>query len=243
MSAIGSFLGPPLATFVTGFFVDLCGKRSDFTVPIICLFKAVICIPMMYMIFGQFGNFELAIFGMFGDFFLCAGWDSCIMHFLLSVLEPHIRYLGINMIIILNILDNMISPIIAGSIDLALGITEVHAKGLVYFWMMFVPLIICVPFFFLAGVFISKRHKSLNLDEEERFLEHKKRSHLIKSVYSDSSIVNAPAYAQMDRLFHERVFSKSVKQKHRSVFKQNIYTAMTHISESEEKLVLSHDFG
>ena len=52
LSAVGSLIGGPTSTFITGFFVDMFGAKSEMTIPIICIVKSVIDVPLQYMIFG-----------------------------------------------------------------------------------------------------------------------------------------------------------------------------------------------
>lgn len=72
-------MGGPCATFITGFFVDMFGAKSEMTIPIICIVKSIIDIPLQFMIFGQYGNFWVAISGLILEYFLAKGWTSSAM--------------------------------------------------------------------------------------------------------------------------------------------------------------------
>lgn len=49
LTATASFLGGPFTTFITGVLVDYFDKRSEMTIPMICLSKALIDVPMLML--------------------------------------------------------------------------------------------------------------------------------------------------------------------------------------------------
>jgi hypothetical protein len=50
-AALSSFMGGPFSTFLTGCLIDYFGPKSEMTIPIICVCKAIMAIPVNMMIF------------------------------------------------------------------------------------------------------------------------------------------------------------------------------------------------
>jgi hypothetical protein len=46
------------------------------TTPLICIFKAIIDVPLLGMMFLQQGNFNLTMVGVIGEYFFAKGWTS-----------------------------------------------------------------------------------------------------------------------------------------------------------------------
>lgn len=99
--AMGTCIGGPFATAVTGSVVDYFYNKSQMTIPWVCIVKALIEVPFMYMIYGQDVNFKLSISGVYCEYFLAKGWTSAAMLILSTVVDPSISYLGITMFIII----------------------------------------------------------------------------------------------------------------------------------------------
>jgi Na+/melibiose symporter-like transporter len=45
-TAVGSFIGNPLSTFITGAIIDYFGPKTEYIVPLLCIIKSILCIPM-----------------------------------------------------------------------------------------------------------------------------------------------------------------------------------------------------
>lgn len=154
LSSIGTFVGGPLATFLTGMFVNAFQDKTEMTIPMICIIKSLIEIPFMWMIFGQQTQFYLAIGGIYCEYFLAKGWTSSAMLILSRVVDPEIAYLGINTFIVLGVINQAITPQIIAKI---LGnkefkvVEDSHESGMILFYACTIPLLLCCPFFYIAG--------------------------------------------------------------------------------------------
>lgn len=87
LAAVGSAVGGPCATFMTGLFVDIFQKRTEMTMPMVCILKTLIQIPLTWFVFGQ-DNFALAMVGVYGEYFLAKGWTSAALLILGNVVDP-----------------------------------------------------------------------------------------------------------------------------------------------------------
>jgi hypothetical protein len=110
LSSIGTLVGGPLATLLTGVFVDMFQSRSEMTIPMICIIKSLMEVPFMWMIFGQVTQFYVAIGGIYCEYFLAKGWTSSAMLILSRVVDPEISYLGINSFIVLSTINYSVTP-------------------------------------------------------------------------------------------------------------------------------------
>lgn len=88
LSAVGSLFGGPIATLITGMFVDAFAHRSEMIIPMICIIKSLVEAPFSFMVFGQLGNFYVAMAGIYGEYFLSKGWTSSAMLILTNVVDP-----------------------------------------------------------------------------------------------------------------------------------------------------------
>ena len=52
LTSIGTLVGGPVATFLTGVVVDFFYAKSEMTIPWVCIIKSLMEIPFMYMVFG-----------------------------------------------------------------------------------------------------------------------------------------------------------------------------------------------
>lgn len=86
-AAVGSAVGGPVATFMTGFFVDIFQKRTEMTMPMVCILKTLVQIPLTWFVFGQ-SNFTVAMVGVYGEYFLAKGWTSAALLVLGNVVDP-----------------------------------------------------------------------------------------------------------------------------------------------------------
>lgn len=67
------------------------------TIPMLCLVKAVIDIPCLFMIFYQQSNFTIGIAGVFLQYFFAKGWTSAAILILKTVVDPSIAPLSVSM--------------------------------------------------------------------------------------------------------------------------------------------------
>lgn len=148
------------------------------TIPIICISKSLVELPFMYMVFGQQLYFYLAIGGIYCEYFFAKGWTSSAILILSRVVDPEISYLGINTFIVLSVLNNAVTPIV---IHLILGKTlgfatgDAHISKTAGFYVLIalcVPLVICCPFFWVAGkTMVKKQQTAVNEGKENKSLQ------------------------------------------------------------------------
>jgi len=62
---MGTVIGGVLANFVSGMIVDIFESKSEMTIPMICVVKALIDIPFCIMTYFQHKNFTLSILGIY----------------------------------------------------------------------------------------------------------------------------------------------------------------------------------
>jgi hypothetical protein len=63
-TAIGSFVGGLFSTFTSGLIVDFFEKRSEMTIPMLCVIKALIDLPLCVMTYYQQQNFWVSLIGV-----------------------------------------------------------------------------------------------------------------------------------------------------------------------------------
>lgn len=63
----------PIFALLQSFIMDWMNKKTNITVPLVLLFKAVAEIVSNYLIFYQRGSFNLAVAGLYIDFSLTKG--------------------------------------------------------------------------------------------------------------------------------------------------------------------------
>lgn len=164
---MASFIGAPIATLITGFIVDYYGPKSEMTIPIILVLKALVELPFNIMTFYQQENFDLAMYGIYFEFFLAKGWTSCAILALKTVVDPSISYLGISMFIIVQCLNQMVAANIMAYIIRIFDLNPIDNQlyyGYLVTAMTTIPCLLCCPFFLCAGVLMVKKRKKLEAE-------------------------------------------------------------------------------
>lgn len=184
LASIATFVGGPLATFLTGMFVDAFQEKSMMTIPMICIIKSLMEVPFMWMIFGQQKTFYLAVGGLYCEYFLAKGWTSSAMLILTRVVDPEISYLGINTFIMLGSLNNAITPNILTAIIGDLHFEDNSGEiGDILFYMCVVALVTCCPFFYLAGkALVKKQNQAIKEGKTRRATLNQKNTRNIYTI-------------------------------------------------------------
>ena len=110
ITAVGQFVGTFFANIMSALIVDKFGKNV-MTTPLICVFKALIDLPLICMIFLQQGNFSLCMGGILGEYFFAKGWTSPTVLMLQTVVHPSIKGITVAMFLFFSTLVGAISPV------------------------------------------------------------------------------------------------------------------------------------
>lgn len=90
LTATASFVGGLVSTLLTGVAIDFFNKRSEMTIPMIIMCKALVDIPFLIMTYNQQDSFVFSILGVYGEYFLAKGWTSAAILVLKTVVDPSI---------------------------------------------------------------------------------------------------------------------------------------------------------
>ena len=90
LSGVGFFVGTFMANIMSAAIVEKCGDNV-MTTPLIAVFKAIIDIPLLGMIYLQQDSFKLAMAGILGEFLFAKGWTSPVLLMLQTVVDPSIK--------------------------------------------------------------------------------------------------------------------------------------------------------
>ena len=128
------------------------------------------------MTFFQQSDFKISMIGIFLEFFLAKGWPSCAILSLKTVVDPTISYLGISMFIIVQCLNQMVASNVMAHLvnkfDVSPSSKDPDVRqqyGYIMTAMTTIPCLICVPFFFIAGLKMRqiKKGQEKGLKKEE----------------------------------------------------------------------------
>jgi sugar phosphate permease len=153
LSGIGSFIGGPLSTLISGIVIDYF--QSEMTIPMLCLLKAFIDIPFQFMIFFQQKYFYLSIAGIYGEYFFSKGWTAPAILILKTVVDPSIASLSVSMFLLTANLNAMISARTMGYIVETYNIhpsSSPERFGYLITAMTSIPCLLCAPFFLISGL-------------------------------------------------------------------------------------------
>ena len=101
IASIGSLIGGPLTTFISGVLIEYFEKRTEMTIPMLILLKALIEIPLNIASFSQNTMFYLSTGGVIGEYFFAKGWTAPAILVLKTVVDPSISGLGVAMFLLI----------------------------------------------------------------------------------------------------------------------------------------------
>jgi hypothetical protein len=108
-AALSSMVLGIISTFLTGAVIDYFGSKSEMTVPLMIVFRCVMSIPTITMVFYQQKSFGLAMAGIHIDNLFVIGWGSSASYMLRNIVDPKIAYLGVSMFMLLANFNSLLS--------------------------------------------------------------------------------------------------------------------------------------
>lgn len=155
LTAIASFVGGLFSTFTAGLIIDYFEPRSEMTIPMLCLIKAVIDIPFLLMTYFQQSSFIISELGIFLQYFFAKGWTSAAILILKTVVDPSIASLSISMFMLTASLVSTIAAISMGNLAKSNNLNPVEtptAYGELITFFTVVPTVLSIPFFYYSGL-------------------------------------------------------------------------------------------
>lgn len=155
-AAVSSFVAGLVSTTICGIIVDYFGPKSDMTIAYLCMAKAVLDIPMMFLIFFQQDNFALSMVGIHMHNLIGQGWSSSAILMLKTISDPRVSYLAISFFLVLtSICSVCVSLSTATFIDIfdMDSIETPKEFGILLTFQTALPLFICLPFFYYSGLY------------------------------------------------------------------------------------------
>lgn len=169
-AALAAFMGGPISTFISGAIVDHFGKKTDMIIPIICVTKSLISIPIGMLMFYQQRSFLLAMVGIYLEVTIGRGWGSSATFMLRNVVDKEIQYLGVSLFLILMCLQTMVTAEVlayfVNTFDLSPLTTPREYGNLVTSCCVF-PLLLSAPFFLYSGFVLRRINRAKRADVVE----------------------------------------------------------------------------
>ena len=151
---MGTVIGGVLANLVSGVIVDSCESKSEMTIPMICVIKALIDVPFCFMTYFQHKNFTLAIFGIYLQLIFAKGWTAPAILILKTVVDPAVSNLSVAMFLFFQTIVYSGSASAMGYISTKFEVdplTKPDEYGWLITAMTVVPCLLSVPFFLASG--------------------------------------------------------------------------------------------
>ena len=156
------------------------------TIPLLCVVKSALDIPMMFLIFFQQKSFTLSMVGIHMHNFIGQGWSSSAILMLKTISDPRVSYLGISFFLVLTSLCSVCVSLSTATLIDIFDLDSINTPekfGTLLTFQTAVPLCICLPFFYYSGLaFKAKKQSEQQLRQSavDRVLESKKMSAFIK---------------------------------------------------------------
>jgi len=128
--------------------------KYHMTKPLLCLFKSVVDIPCLCMIYLQQGSFIVSVVGLICQYTFGKGWSGPAISMLQTVVPPQIKGTAVAMFMFFSAILSSFTSIIIGGVTTSFNLSPEDTPrqyGLVIALMVISPSIISIPFFYLAG--------------------------------------------------------------------------------------------
>lgn len=167
-AALSSLICVPVFSVLQMFLIDWMNKKTNMTIALVLLVKAIFDGISNYLIFYVNGNFNAAVVGLYIDFAITKGQHSLFIMVLETVVDEKASSFSVVIVaIIQKILVQIIAKLIAYTQDQYID-DKGHSKipGKVIFYLTTAPLIVtCITIIFIA--FKLKKDLDVNLDSND----------------------------------------------------------------------------